>query len=185
MNNNNDIQYSEPVYEVYLDWFTKGRRKHVPQSGIYYYTTQLIQEQGISSWSIVLKLSESSHGAFLWFLVNAQQQVNISDVIDLMEGSHCIGQALVCSVKEQNTLSFWFETCHLCNGQGRLELCIDEKYNCPVLCCDECDFIIDLKNKQNLRMRQLQLKKMTVVEVQRYGVEQYARYVYENKKSNH
>ncbi|WP_174492847.1 hypothetical protein [Acinetobacter sp. Marseille-Q1623] len=180
MGNDKQTQLSEYVYRVYLDWFSvaKGGRKQIPLEGLYYCTTELKQEQRVSSWSIVLKLGEYSQEALLWFLVDAQQRVAIGDVIDLMEGSRCVGQAIVYLVELQNMLNFWFETCQICDGQGRLVLYMDEKYHRPILCCDECDLVVNLHNQEKLHIRQVKLGHITLADIGKYKLEQYARHIY-------
>ena len=54
------LQQSFQVFQVSLDWLSadKGGRKHIPHTGIYFCTTELLQAEDIASWSIVLKLSQ-------------------------------------------------------------------------------------------------------------------------------
>ena len=174
------LQQPFQVFQVSLNWLSvdKGGRKHIPHTGIYFCTTELLQDEDIASWSIVLKLSQQTpHEAWLWFLFDAQQQVDLGDAFDLMEGARCVGRALVYDILDSTSLSFWYDTCTHCQGQGYLQLCMAERQQRAFLCCDTCYFAYWLSDQippEPLNALKTSHHLANLREVQYYRLAEYA-----------
>lgn len=124
-----------------IGFVEKGGKKEIPEQGFYFCTTELLQEHQILTWSLGLKVSMGSKDdTLMWFLFEVGQQLELGQIIDLKEGEKVVAQAIVYDIQNSENLSFWYALCSECQGQGRLELCIEERYNTAFLCCEECYF---------------------------------------------
>lgn len=181
MRNTQETDYlTSFVYKIYIEWFKeeKGGRKHIPKDGSYFCTTDLIHYDDIVTWSIGINLDHQ----LMWFLFDdIERQIEVGQVIDLMEGSKTVGQAMIYQIKKMDTLHFWYEICPECDGSGRLQLCIEERYFRPILCCDECYFsyFIPIQNNQIELINVLKVKNhlACLPELNRYNIMHFAKYI--------
>ncbi len=86
-NNRSAVVKQKQIFDVLIDWYPpeKGGRRQIPQRGIYYCTTEILNKYKTDTWSIALKMNEiSQHEAEMWFF------------LIMMNGMYILGSCLFC-----------------------------------------------------------------------------------------
>lgn len=102
--NRSAVVKQKQIFDVLIDWYPpeKGGRRQIPQRGIYYCTTEILNKYKTDTWSIALKMNEiSQHEAEMWFLFDHDERhVHIGQLFVLLEGPKCVGHIMIQRFKD-------------------------------------------------------------------------------------